>query len=129
MKGGVAAMIYALEAPDRAGNGTRRPVVQHRHRGGVRRLGRDARKRPRGRRRDAVVIPEPTGFDSWIANDGVSYFRVTVEGKSAHAAETDAGVNAISKLLPIITRLRTSTTSADDSARRVIRGGHEHTVR
>ena len=50
---------------------------------------------------DAVVIPEPSDFDCWIANDGVSYFRVTVAGKSAHAANTDSGVNAITKAAPI----------------------------
>jgi len=75
------------------------------------------------------VIPEPTGFDSWIANDGVSYFRVTVEGKSAHAAETDAGVNAISKLLPIYHALEDlhderKTTVHDE----LFEEWHEHTV-
>jgi len=130
MKGGVAAMIYALEALDRAGiellgDLSFNTVIEEEYGGSGGTLasvlaGVDA---------DAVVIPEPTGFDSWIANDGVSYFRVTVEGKSAHAAETDAGVNAISKLLPIYHALEDlhderKTTVHDE----LFEEWHEHTV-
>jgi acetylornithine deacetylase len=65
----------------------------------------------------------------WIANDGVSYFRVTVQGKGAHAAETDNGVNAISKLYPIYQALsdlhdERKTTVHDD----LFEQWHEHTV-
>ncbi|MDS0474868.1 ArgE/DapE family deacylase [Natrinema sp. 1APR25-10V2] len=130
MKGGVAAMIYALEALDRAGiellgDLSFNTVIEEEYGGSGGTLasvlaGVDA---------DAVVIPEPTGFDSWIANDGVSYFRVTVEGKSAHAAETDAGVNAVSKLLPIYHALEDlhderKTTVHDE----LFEEWHEHTV-
>lgn len=130
MKGGVAAMIFALEALERAGiellgDLSLNTVIEEEYGGSGGTLasvlaGVDA---------DAVVIPEPTGFDTWIANDGVSYFRVSVEGKGAHAAETDAGVNAISKLLPIYHALEElhderKTTVHDE----LFEEWHEHTV-
>lgn len=130
MKGGVAAMVYALAALERAGielagDLSINTVLEEEYGGSGGTLasvlaGVDA---------DAVVIPEPTDFDSWIANDGVSYFRVTVEGKGAHAAETDAGVNAISKLLPIYHALADlhdeRKTSVHDE---LFEDWHEHTV-
>ncbi|MGM0604709.1 MAG: ArgE/DapE family deacylase [Halobacteriota archaeon] len=130
MKGGVAAMIFALEALENAGitlagDLSINTVIEEEYGGSGGTLasvlaGVDA---------DAVVIPEPTDFDQWIANDGVSYFRVTVEGKSAHAAETDAGVNAVSKLLPVYHALEAlhderKTTVHDD----LFEEWHEHTV-
>ena len=130
MKGGVAAMIFALEALDRAGvelhgDLTLNSVIEEEAGGSGGALasvlaGVDA---------DAVVIPEPTDFDTWIANDGVTYFRVVTEGKGAHAAETDAGVNAISKLLPIYHALEDlhderKTTVHDE----LFEEWHEHTV-
>ncbi|WP_418282041.1 ArgE/DapE family deacylase [Halorubrum sp. DTA98] len=130
MKGGVAAMIFALEALENAGihllgDLSINTVIEEEYGGSGGTLasvlaGVDA---------DAVVIPEPTDFDQWIANDGVSYFRVTTEGKSAHAAETDSGVNAVSKLLPIYHALeelhdKRKTTVHDD----LFEEWHEHTV-
>ncbi|WP_135828447.1 ArgE/DapE family deacylase [Halorussus halobius] len=133
MKGGLAAMVYAVEAVERAGfellgDVTVESVIEE-EAGGfggtlATVLDRDADAMP-----DAVVVPEPTDFDLWIANDGVSYFRVTVEGKSAHAAETDDGVNAISKLVPIYQALsdlhdERKETVHDD----LFEQWHEHTV-
>ncbi len=107
MKGGVAAMLYAVEALDRAGIAlegdlTIQSVIEEEAGG----FGGTLATVLDGSTADAVVIPEPTDFDLWIANDGVSYFRVTVEGKGAHAAHTDSGVNAVAKLYPIFEALR-----------------------
>lgn len=132
MKSGVAAMIYALEALDRAGITLRGDVfvetVIEEEAGGFGGALATALSGPASEV-DAVVIPEPTDFDMWIANDGVSYFRVTVEGKGAHAAETDNGVNAIAKLYPIFEALSAlhderKTTVHDD----LFESWHEHTV-
>jgi len=132
MKGGLTAMLFAVSALDRAGIELQGDLVLEsvieEEAGGyggtlATVLDEDAIET------DAVVIPEPTDFDLWIANDGVSYFRVTVEGKSAHAAETDAGVNAIDKLVPIFQHLsalhdvRKSTVHDD-----LFEQWHEHTV-
>lgn len=106
MKGGLAAMIYAVEALKRAGVSLRGDLILQsvieEEAGG---FGGSLATALAGPEADAVVIPEPTDFDCWIANDGVSYFRVTVEGKGAHAANTDSGVNAVAKLLPIFEAL------------------------
>jgi len=102
MKGGVAAMIYAVRTLEQAGIAlagdlTLQTVIEEEAGG----FGGSLATALAGPTADAVVIPEPTDFDCWIANDGVSYFRVTVAGKSAHAANTDSGVNAITKAAPI----------------------------
>ena len=132
MKGGVAAMIFAVAALDEAGIDLHGDLViesvieeEAGGYGGTLATVLD----DNAVETDAVVIPEPTDFDMWIANDGVSYFRVTVQGKSAHAAETDAGVNAIEKLLPIFHALselhdERKTTVHDELFER----WHEHTV-
>lgn len=132
MKGGVAAMIFAVAALEEAGidlggDLVLESVIEEEAGGYGGSLATVLD--PAARETDAVVIPEPTDFDMWIANDGVSYVRVTVQGKSAHAAETDAGVNAISKLIPIYQALadlhdERKTTVHDDLFER----WHEHTV-
>lgn len=132
MKGGVTAMIFAVAALEEAGIDLQGDLVLEsvieEEAGGfggtlATVLDEDAVET------DAVVIPEPTAFDLWIANAGVSYFRVTVRGKGAHAAETDAGVNAIEKLIPIFGALsdlhdERKTTVHDELFER----WYEHTV-
>lgn len=133
MKGGVAAVLFALDALERAGIELQGDVmvesVIEEEAGGFGGTLATVLDREADERADAVVIPEPTDFDLWIANDGVSYVRVTVEGKGAHAAETDNGVNAISKMLPIYEALSNlhderKTTVHDD----LFEQWHEHTV-
>jgi acetylornithine deacetylase len=130
MKGGVAAMVYAVAALERAGvdlagDLTLVSVIEEEAGG----YGGTLPTVLDGVTADAAVVPEPTDFDLWIANDGVSYFRVTVEGKGAHAAETDAGVNAIGKLVPIYEALE---DLHDERKQRVhdelFESWHEHTV-
>lgn len=51
---------------------------------------------------DAAIIPEPYNVPNiGIASAGVMYFRITVPGKSAHAAWGHEGVNAIGKAAEI----------------------------
>ena len=132
MKGGLAAMLFAVSALERAGIELQGDLVLEsvieEEAGGyggtlATVLDEEAIET------DAVVIPEPTDFDTWIANDGVSYFRVTVQGKGAHAAETDAGVNAIGKLVPIFEAL----SALHDERKSTVHDErfeqwHEHTV-
>ena len=52
----------------------------------------------RGYQPDAAVVPEPLALPNiGVASAGVMYFRLTVPGKSAHAAAGHLGVNAIGK--------------------------------
>ena len=54
----------------------------------------------RGYRADAVLITEPTRLALVTAQGGSLVFRLTVTGRSAHAAERDEGVSALEKFVP-----------------------------
>ena len=57
-------------------------------------------------RADACVVTEPHFGDYTQAHLGVMWFRVKIEGKSAHAGHAWQGVNAIVKAAPIVLALR-----------------------
>ena len=106
MKGGVAAMTYALHAVEKAGFGLCAPVTLEAvieeeccGNGALACLaaGYDA---------DAVLIPEPFGPTLYIAQVGVLWFKVHMRGVSGHVQDTAAGTNAIEKSYPVITALR-----------------------
>jgi len=59
----------------------------------------------RGVKADGMVISEPSAETILITHPGIKYFRVTVFGKTAHAALSHLGVNAIVKMVPIIKAL------------------------
>jgi len=64
----------------------------------------------RGYSADAAIIPEPTGFRICPAQQGSTWFRLIVKGKSAHAGQRYLGVSAIEKgvlLIDAITRFET----------------------
>lgn len=50
---------------------------------------------------DGFVTTEPSDLDVCISHVGVMYFRVRVFGKTAHAARTQDGINAISKMYKV----------------------------
>jgi acetylornithine deacetylase len=54
---------------------------------------------------DGMIISEPSKLDVWITHPGIKYFRVKVLGRTAHAARSHEGVNAIGKMIPIIQAL------------------------
>jgi acetylornithine deacetylase len=54
---------------------------------------------------DACLIPESTDSRMTTAHPGVIWFRVRIEGKSAHAGWAWQGVNAIVKAVPVINAL------------------------
>ena len=61
----------------------------------------------RGYQPDAAIISEPYGVpDIGIASAGVLYFRVTIDGRAAHAAHAFDGVNAAWKATRIFEALR-----------------------
>ena len=55
----------------------------------------------RGHRADAALITEPTRLRLVPAQGGSLVFRLTVPGRSAHAAVRDEGVSALEKFIPI----------------------------
>ena len=54
---------------------------------------------------DAAVIAEPTDLEVIRAHKGVLRFTIAVNGVAAHSAKPYLGVNAISKMARLITRL------------------------
>ena len=96
MKGAVIAALHALAALRRAGVETPEVVLQavaSEEDGGLgtfAALERDAAF-------DAVLIPEPTGFEVVCAQAGALTFHVTVRGRAAHAAMRLAGRSALDR--------------------------------
>lgn len=60
----------------------------------------------RGYRADAAIVPEPTGFKICPAQQGAAWFRVHIQGKSAHAGQRYKGVSAIDKAYLVISAIK-----------------------
>ena len=100
MKAGVVAMLGAVRALRDAGlRGDIRieTVIEEECTGNG-----AAACRARGPRTDAALIPEPFDHAALVAQVGVLWARVTVEGKAAHAERADQAENAALKALPVI---------------------------
>jgi len=100
-KGGLAAAIQAMEAISKAGIKLKGDVflesVYDEEIGGTGTLATILR----GYKADAAIVTEPSHKNVIIARPGVMWFRVTVKGKSAHAANLWEGINSIEKALKI----------------------------
>ncbi len=108
MKGGIAALLMALETLHRFGIMLAGDVIfctntdeESSGAGGhmcVR----------RGVRADAGIVAEPTGFDAWVSCHGTVTPVISIEGRAGHAEMPqrdwrDGGaVNAIEKLAPVL---------------------------
>lgn len=60
----------------------------------------------KGYKADGAIIPEPTGFKICPAQQGSSWFRIHVRGKSAHAGQRYLGVNAITKSTKVLSAIK-----------------------
>lgn len=101
MKGGIVAALYAIKAIIDSGVQLKGKVMLEtvigEEDGGVGAL--DAVLR--GYRADAAIVPEPSELSAVPAHAGVMAFRITVQGKAAHASIRTDGVSAIDKFLPL----------------------------
>ena len=129
MKGGIAAMLVALELLRREGVRLRGDVVfatntdeESSGAGGYALV-------HHGVRADAGICAEPSGFDVWAACRGTLCFKVAVAGSSWHAEmptphwTEGGGVNAIEKsalLLDAIERLREEWRQRPDQRHEVL---------
>ncbi len=100
MKAGIAAMIYAVQAIQQAGveldgNVILESVIEEEAGGS----GGTLTTILDGIRAEAAIIPEPSSLNFWLASNGVNYFKVRVEGKSAHPMHKKSGIDAIEKAL------------------------------
>jgi succinyl-diaminopimelate desuccinylase len=110
MKGGLAAMLYAVAAlrdlgteldgqvcfnfvPDEETGGS----------GGSRVLAERGLLAPDG---VGMLTPEPTGGVVWNANRGALTLELTVHGREAHVGHAHAGVNAFERMLDVAGALR-----------------------
>ena len=106
MKGGVAAMIAAVEAVRRAdvplSGSVTLAIVADEEEGaaGTRQLV-DA-----GLRGTWAIVPEPTELLPVIAHKGSASLRVHVRGVAAHASTPEAGINAVDHAARVIDGLR-----------------------
>lgn len=99
MKGGNVSMMLALESIIRSGLKLKGDVifqsVIEEESGGAGTLA----TLMRGYKADAALIPEPTNMKLFIKQQGSMWFRVTVEGRSAHGGTRYEGVSAIEKAI------------------------------
>jgi acetylornithine deacetylase len=112
MKGGIAAMVVAAEAAARFERGLAGELIvctntdeESSGAGGMALVAG-------GVRADAGIVPEPTGFDVWIACRGSSYAEIEVPGRPGHAETAQphwregGAVNAIEKAVVILEEIR-----------------------
>lgn len=111
MKGGVAAMVVAVEAL--AGRRLERPVVlalcaseESGAQGAAQLAGHVGAV-------GAIVVGEPTGGRLAVAHKGVAWVRLRTRGKAAHASTPQLGSNAISAMAGVIDRLAELRLVAD----------------
>lgn len=103
MKGGVAAMVVAVEAL--AGAPPRRPVVlalcasEESGAQGASQLAEHLG------RVGAIVVGEPTGGRVAVGHKGVVWLRLQSRGKAAHASTPHLGSNAITAMAAAVARL------------------------
>ncbi|MGI8651108.1 MAG: ArgE/DapE family deacylase [Rubrobacter sp.] len=101
MKGGLATFLVALDLLDDLGVSLAGDVklnsVVGEEDGGLGALSTVLR----GHRADAVVISEPTRLALVVAQGGSVMFRLTVPGRSTHAAVRGEGVSAFEAFLPL----------------------------
>lgn len=82
----------------------------------------------RGHRADAALITEPTRLALVPAQGGSLVFRLTVTGRSAHAAVRDEGVSALEKFIPVFEDLRALERERNETLRHPLYEGMRNKV-
>lgn len=106
MKGGLAAIIFAVAAVRSSGLDLRGDVVIHSVIDEEASGNGTASLLHQGYRGSAAIVPEPLGPGVVVAHPGVLWVRLSVQGRAAHAQSTSSGVNAIDKAMFLIGGLR-----------------------
>ena len=108
MKGGIAAMVFALEALTAQGIELRGDLIlatntdeESSGAGGIALV-------QRGLRADAGIVTEPTNHDVWVTCRGAEHCVISVPGRPGHAEipqpdwRAGGAVNAIEKAIPVL---------------------------
>jgi acetylornithine deacetylase len=115
MKGGLVTHLAALDALEGLGIELRGDVsvaaTVGEENGGLGALSTVLR----GYRADAALITEPTRLALVPAQGGSLVFRLTITGRSAHAAVRDEGVSALETFLPVFEDLRALERERNDA--------------
>jgi len=102
MKSGLLANLFALKSLVRAGFKPKGTVMLHsvvdEEAGGA---GGTLACLMEGYTADGMICTEPHNLNITISHGGINYFRVRVQGQTAHAGLAHLGVNAIGKIYPI----------------------------
>ena len=116
MKGGLAALVVALEALRATGVTLAGEVVfaavTDEESSGMGSWSVVERFRERGLHPSAGLCAEPTEFEAWVACRGILKPRLTISGRAGHSQEPQpdwregGAVNAIDKLVPVLTEVR-----------------------
>ena len=108
MKGGIAAMLYALKAlePERLPGRVELVLVPDEETGGRRGSGFLARSARLGKNGVGALIGEPTSGAVWNGSRGAITLRVRLAGKPAHVGLQHEGRNAFEQALPILVALQ-----------------------
>jgi acetylornithine deacetylase len=128
MKGGLVTYLVALDALAaagvRLGGDVTIAATTGEEDGGVGALATVLR----GYRAEAALITEPTRLALVTAQEGSLVFRLTVPGKSAHAAMRDEGVSALEKFIPIFADLQAFESERNQSLRHPLYDGMANKV-
>jgi succinyl-diaminopimelate desuccinylase len=110
MKGGLAAMIYAVKALKDLGVKLDGRIgllfVPDEETGGARGSQALAQAGLLGANGIGMLTPEPTGGVIWNANRGAISMRITIRGKSVHVGLACRGVNAFERMLDVAAAFR-----------------------
>lgn len=126
MQSGVAAMIYAVHAVQKAGYSIESPltiqaVVEEECTGNGALACLE-----RGYDGDFVLIPEPFGPQIYTGQLGVLWFKLLVKGKPVHVLDTASGINAIEVLQLLIPYLKDLENELNDKYRKTPYDQYEH---
>lgn len=106
MKGGTVSLLLAIEAIQSLGIRLKGDVifqsVIEEESGGTGTLAAILR----GYRADGAIIPEPTNMKIFLKQQGSLWFRLTVQGKSAHGGTRYEGVSALEKAWVVFESVR-----------------------
>lgn len=119
MKGGIAAMLLAMEKICRDNIALRKPVYfcftadEENQGAGIQSIAKERRLEGV----EEVIICEPSNGQISLCEKGALWLSVSVEGKAAHASRPDLGINAIEIAYMYAERIKT-----------YIQGMEEHTI-
>lgn len=113
MKGGVAAMVFALQKLAETGTRLAGDLIVATNTDEESSGAGGAALVHRGLHASAAIVPEPTGFDVWIACRGSEYCTINVPGRAGHAEvrqppwQEGGAVNAIEKAGLVLEAIQT----------------------